>query len=511
MIRRIQYILLLMGILCTMQPARAQDNSKALTAAIDTIIRKYSQHARVVDDIVEGVYEKFKKNPKAIIRISKSYYSYFKERDAYFYNYHTRDTANAFKYIHRALKADSTYIPAYLHAGKIETIEKNFDEAKVWYEKALAINPHNGDIYSAYAEMLEETDMDAAIALLQKGKEQVAGFPAELIIARLYRDHDRRNHSNENMRNITDLYGKSNLADMDLADISEYAINLFYGNNAERALEVAEFGLKKAPKDFVLNRVRSQSLLFLKRYKESLDAAQDMFQADNAKPTTTDYIYYTDAIAGLKKYDQAIQEYEKIMQTPDISESDRDKIQSRIGNCIKGKVTQYTDMGEYAQAEAMMERLLNDRAKRGEKPDGTYLDAYAQIYMTQAEELNGSEKAAALMKADRVYDRMTKELAGTNNELYALNKRYEINALILDPDMEKGLGKPIAEKMIAALLARSTETPAYLKQLPNYYWYLCYYYATKQVNKKLSIEYANKMLAINPDDNRAQQILKALK
>ena len=68
----------------------AQSNERALAAAIDTIVRTYTEND-IVDRFVGEIFEKYKSAYLAT-RIARSYYNYNEDEETKMRNFHRKDT-----------------------------------------------------------------------------------------------------------------------------------------------------------------------------------------------------------------------------------------------------------------------------------------------------------------------------------------------------------------------------------------------------------------------------------
>ena len=127
----------------------------------------------------------------------------------------------------------------------------------------------------------------------------------------------------------------------------------------------------------------------------------------------------------------------------------------------------------------------------------------------------GQGREQALMSADSVFH----AIAEAAPDSYLGNFwRARANSA-LDPETTQGLAKPFYEE-VAALL-ESKNDPHYNSALVECYSYLGYYYllaienpalkAEAKANKDKSIEYWNKILAIDPANATAKRALDGIK
>ena len=83
----------------------------------------------------------------------------------------------------------------------------------------------------------------------------------------------------------------------------------------------------------------------------------------------------------------------------------------------------------------------------------------------------------------------------------------------LDPDTKTGLAKPVFETMVEKALPDSAK---YSKELVEAYYYLSYYYLVQynvsksNDNGQKSLDYCQKILAIDPTNDKAKEIIKVL-
>jgi Skp family chaperone for outer membrane proteins len=72
MMKRLYFLILFMALAATSQ---AQNDERALAAAIDTIVRIYNERD-IVDGFVEEIFQKHNRSAYLATRIAKSYYNY---------------------------------------------------------------------------------------------------------------------------------------------------------------------------------------------------------------------------------------------------------------------------------------------------------------------------------------------------------------------------------------------------------------------------------------------------
>ena len=95
----------------------------------------------------------------------------------------------------------------------------------------------------------------------------------------------------------------------------EICIALFLNHDFEKSLEVANMGLKRTLRHAAFNRLAMYNNTDLKRFEEALKAADVFFnECDKADYSYLDYMYYGHLLEELKKYDEAVGQYEKAVE-----------------------------------------------------------------------------------------------------------------------------------------------------------------------------------------------------
>ena len=109
---------------------------------------------------------------------------------------------------------------------------------------------------------------------------------------------------------------------------------------------------------------------------------------------------------------------------------------------------------------------------------------------------------ATLQKASDVYSQVITLFP--DNEILAVNSQFTIHVM-MDSDSEAGLAKPYAEKLIALVAASEMPSQSDLTKMASAYEYLTYYYFIKHKWND-AVDFADKVLAINPNSDRASRI-----
>lgn len=490
MMRHFNFILAVLTVWTSASSVMAQNDPKATVIAVDSIVRKYSNYKNVLDPFVGKVYEKFKKNPEVIVGIARAYYSFIRPKGQPYYTFHTRDTANAYKYVNLAIGLDPTYVPAYICGGDIERTQFNREQAIEWYRRAIAANRANPAGYLAYADYVSETDPDDAVMVLQSIRDYVPDYPVNLASARIY---DRRADVNK----AVEYYSKAERDSMTVTDIVNYSLAHYLLEDFKQSLDVARYGIGLYPENPALNRLAFWNLTDLKEYKEALVYADMLFnKSDNPEIQSKDYLYYGYAYAGAKDYAEAIKMFDKIETFKDATDQDKNTAMQQIANA-------YQEMGDYDKAIVVCREYI-DKRKRDSLLSAFDMNMLAQMYMQYAEELNGTAKITAWKQADSVYTDMIERFPA--NADFALYWRLML-AYKQDPESTEGIGVVPAKRLAAVIIAKNERDDVANARLVFAYRYLGYYYTFVKKERSRGKIYWEKIIEIDPENTAAKTVL----
>ena len=209
----------------------------------------------------------------------------------------------------------------------------------------------------------------------------------------------------------------------------------------------------------------------------------------------------------LKKYDEAVGQYEKAVE-----------LAPTKTDLYKNISSAYEQKNDYKKAIGAYHKYYSSLEKEKQTPDLQF--QLGRLYYgagTQLDSLtiNAEERKQALMSADSVFQVISE--AAPDSYLGNFWRARANSAL--DPETTQGLAKPFYEE-VAALL-ESKNDPHYNSALVECYSYLGYYYllaienptlkAEAKANKEKSKEYWSKILAIDPANATAKRALDGIK
>lgn len=487
MTKRIQVFLagafIAVGSLC----AQSSDTDwKSQVAKLKETIQSNPEQAE--EEAKELIKGKNKKNIDLLIAIGRAYLD-------------ADNLSEAKDYASRARKVDGKSAAASLLEGDIAIKEQDAGKASQKYEEAIYFDPHCTEAYLKYADIYKASNSDLAIQKLQELKAlEPDNIEVERKLAEIY-------YYKNDFKSAIGAYATFAAgAEATEEDLSKYAFALFLNHEFDKSLEIVNKGLQKNANNAAFNRLAMYNYTDLKQFDLALQAADKFFkECDKADYSYLDYKYYGFLLSALKQYDDAVKQFEKAIE-----------MDSTQTDLYKEISSAYEDKEDYKKAVAAYKKYFDTVETQG-------LDLQFQLGRlyygagTQKDSLTitPEERKGALMAADSVFTTIA-ELAPDNH--LGNFWRARTNAA-LDPETTQGLAKPFYEEV--AKLLESKNEARYKSALIECYKYLGYYYllaienpalqAEAQANKDKSIEYWEKILAIDPTDAIAKQALGGLK
>ena len=446
-----------------------------------------AQAAETVDNLMKG---KNKKNAELLVAIGEAYLD-------------AGNTQEAQNYAALARKANGRSALASVLEGDIAYKEKNAGVASQKYEEAIYFDARCADAYLKYATVYKAANPALAIQKLEQLKAlEPSNTAVDKKLAEIY-------YKKNEFDKAVDAYSRFAMgATATEEDLVKYAFALFLNHNFEKSLEVANMGLQRNPRQAAFNRLAMYNYTDLKRFDEALKAANVFFnECDKADYSYLDYMYYGHLLEDLKKYDEAVGQYEKAVQL------DPEKT-----DLYKNISSAYEQKNDYKKAIDAYKKYYSSLQKDKQTPDLQF--QLGRLYYgagTQADSLimKAEERKQALVAADSVFQ----VIAGAAPDIYLGNFwRARANSA-LDPETTQGLAKPFYEEV--ATLLESKNDPHYNSALVECYSYLGYYYllaienpafkAEAKANKDKSRDYWSKILAIDPTNATAKRALDGIK
>ena len=465
---------LFMGVLMTgfSTQVMAQDGTKA---DIDAVKRIISSKPADLDKQMKPFYSKNKKNAENLLAFGRAFYE-------------AKDTANARTYANHALKANKKYAPAYILLGDIEAIADNGGQAAAQYNQAIYFDPKNPDAYFKYANVYRKISPSEAIAKLEDLRAQRPDIAVDALVGRIYynaNDFDR----------ALAAYAKADKNKMEERDLTDYAMAAYFKQQYQQSLDIAKFGLTKSPRDAAFNRLAFFNNTELGNFDEALSYADALFhRSDSAKFSYYDYTYYGNAYSGAKQYEQAIEMYRLALQQEDLdNKSKRAGVVKQLSEAFKAKEDYENAIKHYRDYLANMD-----------KASAQDIAALAQLYIQHANGQSGDARLAAFQQADQTYQSLATQHPDAAE--YATFMRARVGNY-LDPEAKEGLAKPHYERLEQLIAQKADLDATDRARIIECYRYLISYYYVLKDDKATAESYAQKLIAIDPDNDIAKQVL----
>lgn len=472
--KSMKYVMMGALMLSLSAPAMAQNDNKATIDAIAKVIKSKAADAA---NQVKDVQKKNKKNAEVLVGIGRAYYE-------------IKDTTNAKSFADLAMKANKKYAPIYILLGDLAANAGDGGEAAAQYQQAIYFDAKNPDAYYKYANIYRKISPSEAVNKLEELRAQRPDISVDGMAGHIY-------YLENDFTKAIQRFGQawdSQREQMTESNLTEYAMSLFFKQKNKESLEVAQYGLTKAPRDAAYNRLAFFNSTDLKDYDTALNYADALFnKSDSAKFSYFDYTYYGNAYIGKKDYAKAIEMYQKALTMEFDQKAKRAGVDKALSDA-------YKQSDDYANAIKYYEEYLNDVGK----PSANDRAGLAQLYVLKAnDEKDAAKKEEGFKQAIKVYTDLKNDEPDAAD--YTTYKIAQVNSY-MDPETKLGLAKPYYEELMKMIEPRAEKDAADKGRLMECYRYLGYYYLVKN-DKTNSDIYWKKVLELDPNNDAAKQVL----
>ena len=464
---------LVMGVLLAGFSATANAQEVELQAALDGIKSK----APNVADLAKTAYKKNKKDADALMKIARAYYE-------------QKDTAGAIlfcNYANEAGKPKYQYAPAYLLLGDIEASYGNDGgKAAGYYNQAINFDPTNPEGYKKWAMVYRKISPSQAAKKLQDMKAMCPNEDVDAITAHIYMLAGDEKQAYEN-------YAKADINKLDKGYLNEFVRASYFTGHFEDALKAAEAGLKLEPRNPTFNRLAMFSNYELKKYDAAKAYIHKYFnETDSAKFSEYDHFYTALIYQALEDLENMYIHYDKALEL--VNDSSMIKRHA----ILKSVADSYLKDQQFDNAIKYYNEFLAC------KPDlnSDDMEGLAKIYSKYAD-ADEARKTELVGKAIDAYKAMADKFP--IQSIYAAYQCATMNNK-LDKTGEKGLAKPDYQKVVELLANKADRDNSENTMLKYSYHYLMSNAFIYGKNKALAKEYADKILAIDPEYAPALQI-----
>ena len=463
-----------MGVLLAGFSATANAQEEELNAAINAI----KTNAADKGDLAKTAYKKNKKDAEALMKVARAYFE-------------QKDTAGAIQfanYANEAGKPKYQYAPAYLLLGDIEaSYGSDGGKAAGFYNQAINFDPKNPEGYKKWAMVYRKISPSQAAKKLQEMKAMCPNEDVDAITAHIYMLAGDEKQAYEN-------YKKADINKLDKAGLNEFVRCSYFTGKFEDALRAAEAGIKLEPRNPTFNRLAMFSNYELKKYDEAKAYIHKYFnETDSAKFSEYDHFYTALIYQALEDKANMYEQYDKALEL--VNDSSMIKRHA----ILKSVSDSYLKDLEFEKAL----KYYNDYMACKPELNSDDYEGLAKIYSKNADAVADAQKPALISKAVDAYRTM-----GEKFPVQAIYAAYQCASMNnkLDPNMTKSLAKPDYQKVVSLLESKADRDKSENTILKYSLHYLMSNAFLIDKNKSLAKDYAEKILAIDPEYGPAQQI-----
>lgn len=409
-----------------------------------------------------------KKDADVTVGIARAYYNadpvkYAKEVD---------------KYITQAAKDSKNTAPAvFILRGDMAYDQKNYGDAAMEYEQAInASNSTEG--YVKFANSYFFVNPKLAIERLETLLQQQPNS------ALAQRELAEKYYEGKYWKKAAEQYGKYIQNPNHFPeDKARYAVLLYWGENYEPSLNVANEILADNPSNFLMQRMRFLNENALGRYQDAVRDAQSFFQNNpNGYFTTNDFVKYAEALTGIGQDSLAVVQYELAVKNDPENKS-----------LLKDLSDMYTKNKDYRRAAEAYDAYLQSQ----ENPSVQDLYGISARYLNIA--ATAQDDAERQMAGERGLEYINKvlERAQPQPALYQRKARLYVAKNGNRPDAD---AIATYDKMLELLDADPANKQAGSSALNNYkeaYSFQMVYYSAVAPDKDKHAEATQNLEAIN--------------
>lgn len=381
---------------------------------------------------------------------------------------------------------DGTYVPGLMLYGEVMFAKKDYGKAGEKYDEAIYQNAELKDAYLKKAQVYKFVNPQTAEGSLM----ELLNIDPEYTLAtrELAEIYYRENKIADATATYEDYFKK--VSDPDEESMRNYAVLLFLDKKYPESLAQVEKTLPKMPKDISLNRMKFYDLIETKDWDGATAQENKFFgQYNDTLYNYSDYMYLAKLQRHNRDYTNAIASLEKSI----------DMNKDFVAN-YKELGDVYERAGKYDQAIATYKTYL---AKLGEKETvpATELYSFGRVYYSAASNITDLTDPK-LKEYVTAGDTLFAQVASRAESYLGPFWRARINSL-LDPNNPLENVKNYYQE--AYKRADENNITARKECLR----YAAFYYMKKDQNAEAK-EYCNRLLAIDPDDSLAKQILQVV-
>lgn len=447
-------------------PAMAQDvNYKDLLKPIETTLKSGDATSKDFDKELKDYQKVFKKDPKALVALGNILAM-------------NKQYTQALAVADGVIAKFSNYGDAYILKGDIYAMQDNGGEAATWYGQCMEMDPKNPQGYISYSNVYRKIDPAASADALNKLRAINPDYPIEAEAGHNF-------FSAGNYDKAYEYFSQAKKNTLEEYTYYEYAFTAYILNKKDESLNICQAGIQKYPKDAAMQILALRSAVDLKKYDEAMQHANVVMNTDSITKNASILSYYGQALAGNKQYEEAIAQYQKAYEM----KNDDPKPLQYISEV-------YKEMGNEDKALEYNQQYM-DKNPNAAPSDFMKL---AEIYVNKAKK-DESKKAENIDKAIAVYAKLAEKYPS----LKPFAKLQEGNTAFQNELDDKAI--PAYQEVITELEAKQCDASelGYLKQA---YQFMGFIYNYDKQDFEQAKPYWEKLLKLDPENKYAKDAIE---
>ncbi|MDR0232845.1 MAG: tetratricopeptide repeat protein [Dysgonamonadaceae bacterium] len=442
-----------------------------------------NNNAKLADDLFKKALSLDKKDPAVPVAIVAA----FIELNQY---------AKAEEFLDKARKINKKFSGIYVAEGDMLMSQGDIGGASSRYENAIYFNPNDKLAHLKKARVYKAINPDLALEILLRLLEIDPSYiPAFAELGDVYYKMNNYTKAIEAYRKFIEIPG------VPVERLINYASLLYFTKEYAQSLEIINKVLASNPENFVMRRLQFYNNFELGNYTLGLKQAEKFIQTGpQGELIAQDFVYYGRLLSQSGNIAAAIDAFNKAL-TIDPEKTD----------VFRDLALAYEAKEDFSNAIVFYKKFIeNDK----NATLGDVFNLGRMAYTAGRQEITGTpEEIAAdalvrknfLMEADAAFAQMIER---SPDSYLGYFWRGRVN-FVLDPETTLGLAKPFYEQA-ANILAAMPEGSTRNSNLVESYRYLVFYYYSRE-DFPAAKDFAQRILDIDPTNDTALQVLKAIK
>ena len=434
-----------------------------------------NNNANLANDLFKKAMNLAKKDPAVPVAIAEAFIDV---------NQYTK----AEEFLDKARGFNKKFSGIFVAEGNMLFSQGKTGEASSRFENAILFDPNNKLAYLKYARVYKDINPGLALDVLNRLLAIDPNYiPAFAELGDVYYRMNNYTKAIEAYRKFIEIPG------VPVDRLNNYASLLYFTKEFAQSLDVINRVLAGDPENFIMRRLQFYNNFELGNFDLGLKQAQKFIQTGPQEDLIAqDFVYYGRLLNKSGNLAAALAAFNKALA-----------IDPEKTDVFRDLAIAYETKEDYSNAVIFYKKFIeNDR-------NATLLDILNFGIMAynagNQEETNELVRRDYFLMADSIFAQIA-ERSPDNYIGYFWRARANSR---LDPETTLGLAKPFYEQVVTILEAQP-EGASRNRNLIEAYKYLGYYYYVQE-NYPASKEFFQKILALDPENETAIQVLKAIK